>query len=85
VICIARTAGIALRDYLTRQFDSSAQEPSVSDAALVVCLIGIASQGKAIIERSAVFITNEESKYDSLSDCLPLVAGSQEGSRDAVR
>jgi len=56
VICIAHSREIALRDYLTRQFDSQ-REPSVNDAALVDW--HLLSPGQAIIERSAVFITNE--------------------------
>lgn len=51
---------IALRDYLTRQFDSSARAIRQRRGTGSSGLIGIASPGQAIIERSAVFITNEE-------------------------
>ncbi len=55
-----RSREIALRDYLTRQFDSRARAIRQRRGTGSSGLIGIASPGQAIIERSAVFINDEE-------------------------
>jgi predicted ABC-class ATPase len=55
-----RSREIALRDYLTRQFDSSARAIRQRRGTGSSGLIGIASPTQAILERSAVFITDEE-------------------------
>lgn len=55
-----RSREVALRDYLTRQFDSRAQAICQRRGTGSSGLIGIASSGQAILERSAVFINNEE-------------------------
>lgn len=51
---------IALRDYLTRQFDSSARSIRKASGTGSSGLIGIASPGQAILERTSAFITDEE-------------------------
>lgn len=51
---------IALRDYLTRQFDSSARSIRKASGTGSSGLIGIASPGQTILERTSAFITDEE-------------------------
>ncbi len=51
---------IALRDYLTRQFDSSARSIRKASGTGSSGLIGIASPGQEILERTSAFITDEE-------------------------
>ncbi len=53
-----RSREIALRDYLTRQFDHVARTISQRRGTGNSGLIGIASPGQAILERSAAFITD---------------------------
>jgi predicted ABC-class ATPase len=55
-----RSREIALRDYLTRQFDSRARTTRQRRGTGSSGLIGITSPGQAILERSAVFITDAE-------------------------
>ena len=55
-----RSREIALRDYLTRQFDSSARSICQRRGTGNSGVIGIATPGQAILERSAVFITDAE-------------------------
>ena len=55
-----RSREIALRDYLTRQFDLIARAIRQRRGTGSSGLIGIASPGQAILERSAAFISDEE-------------------------
>ena len=55
-----RSREIALRDYLTRQFDDSARFICQRRGTGSSGLIGIASPGQAILERTAAFINDAE-------------------------
>ena len=54
-----RTREIALRDYLTRQFEQAAQEMSSRRGTGKSGLIAIARTGQEILERTSVFIDDE--------------------------